>query len=239
MAKVVSRPGPTWSLDASYAYPRPSKGDYLPPFAALTSNDDRECKAKYEDPGTYFVVANKRTFAKCEGYRIARDHKAHFSDICTEVSPLSPSNSYSSEASALLQQSAEDPNVVILRVFEEEQKNATSPGMSEENFQSTQEPSLEKRHFTSATETFSQSPIQRQYSPFTRIVLSDERDQRLADHYLHVIRKQLAQVHRDSLGTQLEVGTECLPDLLERQASVFPPVGQIFLSLIVCKLKLS
>ncbi|KAE9381423.1 hypothetical protein N431DRAFT_321494 [Stipitochalara longipes BDJ] len=93
--------------------------DSLPPFSALTTDEEREMKAELKEPGIYFVVANPRSFELLPEYRdstisevdptqtiltLGRSHKEQF--------PVS--NSSSSTI-----QDIGDPNTIILRAFEE------------------------------------------------------------------------------------------------------------------------
>jgi len=42
--------------------------DSLPPFAALTTDEEREKKAELRNPGTYHVVVNPRSFVSLSEY---------------------------------------------------------------------------------------------------------------------------------------------------------------------------
>lgn len=48
--------------------------DLLPPFSALTTDEEREKKAEFKEPGTYHVVANPRSFESLPEY--AREEAA-------------------------------------------------------------------------------------------------------------------------------------------------------------------
>lgn len=96
--------------------------DDLPPFASLTTDEDRERKAERAHPGTYHVLVNPDSFAHLPEY-------SDDSDARQLLSPLRRGSVTASLASSLgreSEKSVHDPNVVVLPRFEDAARRISS-----------------------------------------------------------------------------------------------------------------
>ncbi|KAL9101362.1 MAG: hypothetical protein Q9163_003363 [Psora crenata] len=209
----------------------PNKKDVLPPFASLTNDDDRERKAVFKPAGTYNVVLNPTSFAKHEKYERAfsEDHLSPIRQGKEGPFPAPKGQSArlitTEDSNATLASDAElivDPDIVVLKAFDEVNRRTLSP-------EGIQLPS--KGHCSRAPtlsglvgpkDDLFRSPIAD--TPLMRYAHPDGRDHQIIYHFKNFVRRHLAQVHRDSLGTSLETGTVSAPDVFENQAGKFLPL---------------
>lgn len=176
--------------------------DLLPPFPALTTDEEREKKAELHQPGTYHVIANPRSFESMPEYR-------DDSIPSIELGQPSPQSSHIPGNDINLPEGSS--NVVILRTFEDTPRRAS--------VQTTY------RQFETSSSNFL-SPVldkhsARRYSSDS-VVPSREhegRDAMLLEHYRKTISPQIMR-------RRLLDGEE---DIFILQAKTYPPVG--FLSL--------
>ncbi|KAH6694380.1 fungal-specific transcription factor domain-containing protein [Leptodontidium sp. MPI-SDFR-AT-0119] len=90
--------------------------DTLPLFSTLTTDDERERKAESQDPGTFVVVANLTSFADLPEYR---DESIESIRRGSGYSEHDGDNDEQNSLSSSLVEEADDPNVVILKTFED------------------------------------------------------------------------------------------------------------------------
>lgn len=202
----------------------PSAGeDSLPPFSMLTSDEDRERKAEASSPGTYHVVVNPDSFSNLPEYA---DGPA------AGVSVRSPKGSQRAKSErADITSDGTDPNVVILKRFEDATRRSTSNGRS-------------SRQSTASDTTSNHSPTPRStsttphYAPpcikfddeyFPAIIEPCEthsHDNSLLENFRNVVWKQLIPVEYGGghpTGVEMNgLGAE----FFEHEAAHFPPVRQ-------------
>lgn len=108
----------------------PSGPDDLPPFAALTTDEERERKAETRSPGTYNVVVNPESFQHLPEYSEDLDVRGLQISSRRRGSVTASMNSGSQGRDVVgdqadgLRSPTEDPNVVILRRFEDATRRA-------------------------------------------------------------------------------------------------------------------
>ncbi|KAH6699898.1 hypothetical protein BKA61DRAFT_705992 [Leptodontidium sp. MPI-SDFR-AT-0119] len=90
--------------------------DTLPPFSTLTTDDERERKAESQDPRIFVVVANLTSFADLPEYR---DESIESIRRRSRYSEHNSNNYEQNSLSSSLVEEADDPNVVILKTFED------------------------------------------------------------------------------------------------------------------------
>lgn len=199
----------------------------------LTNDEDRERKAELSRPGSYHLVVNPLSFAEFDEYRdnprywdspksikferLRSKHGDHFSNDQTQSNE--PSDGPFNDA-----QMCNDPNTVILKVFEDDTYRIGSPRSAVVQAQCPR--TLTPSHPSSVeiahrTDCFGSSHGD---TPLMRMAYQDGRDHQLVYYYKTFVYRHLAQVHRDSLGTSLETGTLLAPDVFERHAASFLPV---------------
>ena len=204
----------------------PKRKDTLPPFFKLTNDDDREEKAEYQEVGTYNVILNPESFADFEEYKdyheplrplIAKHpNSVHSGTASTDRDPGSDISNTGNNTYA-----SDDPDTVILRVFEDDTNKTSSPKSTSTPARTSTDLSRSPKAAASHQEYFQFSYDN---TPLMKMANKDGRDHQLIYYYKNFVHRHLAQVHRDSLGTSLETGVLTAPDVFERQASTFLPV---------------
>lgn len=201
-------PRPDFELD-------PLAEDILPAFAALNTDEERERKALSTSPGTYLVVANPSSFANLPEYSDGNVGVVA-SSFPGRENPFS-SSIESNDVFASLQESS-DPNVVILRKFEESVRrgstsnsilsaNPSSPTLS---FHSQSQSIRDHRHsISSQVDAFHHSPLE--------IARRGGADAPLLSLY----RTEISPL-------VINVGNwETEEDMFESTARTYPPVSEI------------
>lgn len=87
--------------------------DDLPPFVALTTDKEREKKAKYASPGTYNVVVDPKSFQHLPAY----SNDPSSISLHRTLSVTSTESSHGQEF--CIAHGLDDPNVIILSRFED------------------------------------------------------------------------------------------------------------------------
>lgn len=207
---------------ASVAQREPSQDrsveDLLPPFAALTTDEERERKAELQNPGTYHVVANIGSFVALPEYREENASVPGSGEVGRFPSPaLAVDDDASSSLSVDPVGGRDDPNVVILRVFEEPGRK----GSLQPSNRSTTNP-VSPASSSASIPTISQLAAQRnahrteaQAVSMLDIARNGGRDAQLLHHYRTAISPYILRTRRPD-------GDE---DLFEIQARGYPPVS--------------
>ncbi|KAJ5085651.1 transcriptional regulator family: Fungal Specific TF [Penicillium argentinense] len=226
MADVKTDGNIVWDL--SSPTPSEEKTDYfsckdnLPVFAMLTSDEDRERKAEACSPGTYHVVVTPDSFTALPEY----SDDAHAPESVSSVA-TSPISGIKSENTTI----SEDPNVVILKAFEDITRRSSSTGRN-----SRVSPTSE---ISDPFCALSLSPILDSLpSP---VIFEDDSasflepcldqptlDPTLFAHFRHVVWKQLFPHDRsvdDSSYGHENHGMSLSVDFLAREAVRFPPLS--------------
>lgn len=92
--------------------------DLLPPFATLTNDEDRERKAEFTRPGTYHVVVNPESFSDMPEYQHKEASPTASLASRGSIQEIQRASTGSSGGPSVLQ-GPNDPNVVVLRRFED------------------------------------------------------------------------------------------------------------------------
>ena len=231
------------SLSWAASLPRPFKrrrinqqqDDPLPPFSALTNDEDREKKAEFRKPGSYHLVVNPSSFAEFDEYKdngldrnspksatpkgSGNEYSSHFSNDQTQYDELHGDDFIELQTSG-------DPDIVILKVFEDESHRLGSPTSAVVQRRASTTPILSQPSSAGSTSHANYFRFSYDNTPLMRMAHKDGRDHQLVYYYKTFVHRHLAQVHRDSLGTSLETGALSAPDVFERQAASFLPVRQ-------------
>ena len=231
------------SLNWAASLPRPFKrrrinqqqDDLLPPFSALTNDEDREKKAEFRKPGSYHLVVNPSSFAEFDEYKdnvldrnspksatpkgSGNEYSSHFSNDQTQHDELHSNDFIELQASR-------DPDIVILKVFEDESHKLGSPTSAVVQRRASTTPVISQPSSAGSTSRANYFRFSYDNTPLMRMAHKDGRDHQLVYHYKTFVHRHLAQVHRDTLGTSLETGALSAPDVFERQAASFLPVRQ-------------
>jgi len=220
LSAVATSPNLTPSSPGS-----PAGGDSLPPFASLTSDIERELKAEASSPGTYHVVVNPDSFASLPEYSEEADDELeirhHSFGGESGTASLNRRRHRRDRNGELACKETDDPNVVILKKFEESTPpmpgywTGSSPTACSTDSKPPSEfgsPSLELAEML-------------HHSSLNRAVNQHGEDERLLSHFRRVVWRHLVQMepHRDFLAPDsLSVYGA---DIFEREAATFRPVS--------------
>ena len=204
-----------------------SSGDSLPLFSLLTSDEEREKKAEAFSPGTYHVVMTPDSFSSLPEYADDAIEKARSNPSeCRSSVASSPTSAAKGDSSV----GGEDPNVVILKTFEDATRRSPSNGKISRisptseisdpfcnlslspNFTSLPSPDVKVEEMTFLDPRLDQQSSQ---------------DSTIFSHFRQVVWRQLfPHDHRldDSSGSDSHFMTLSM-DFLEQEATRFPPVG--------------
>ena len=231
------------SLNWAASLPRPfrrrrinqQQDDLLPPFSALTNDEDREKKAEFRKPGSYHLVVNPSSFAEFDEYK----DNGLDQNSPKSATPKASGNPYGSHFSNdqnqydepngdnfIEPQTSHDPDIVILKVFEDESHKLASPTSAVIQRRASTTPVLSQPSSAGSTTRANYFRFSYDNTPLMRMAHKDGRDHPLVYYYKTFVHRHLAQVHRDTLGTSLETGALSAPDVFERQAASFLPVRQ-------------
>jgi hypothetical protein len=190
------------SLEAlKEAFP-PDESDNLPPFTALTNDEEWQKKAVYSPPGTYYVVANSDSFADVEEYKTASRAEGHSDFIGT-----SSSRGFAPNIPV-------DDATVILGTFEESpRKQSSSSGVPMSR--TGQSISMGFEHLENGKNISMEVGQHSQHIPMV-----DFSEANLQFHWRSHIRRLLFRVSRDV--TNLSIDVE---DYIELEAHNCPPVS--------------
>jgi len=188
--------------------------DDLPPFASLTTDEEREKKAERSSPGTYNVVVNQDSFQHLPEYNDdAESRKEFLSPLRRGSVATSLTSSLGRDSSADGKQPREDPNVVVLPRFEDISRRGT---FSSNNPRSPLSPI--------AKHTIIKDEDPEEAIMMEEPELIDERDSTQDAKYLHQIRhvvwKQLVPAEPDQRDGMVRSSV----NVLEAAANVFAPL---------------
>ena len=124
-------------------------------------------------------------------------------------------------------ETSNDPDIVILRVFEDDSRKFLSPGAVVTHNRPSRllPPSDLMTSLSNPDQDYSN--VQWNEITLARRASQNGHDDQLLQHYTSFVHRHLAQIHRDSLGTSMETGALTAPDVFEQQAAYFPPVRRI------------
>jgi hypothetical protein len=201
--------------------------DDLPPFASLTTDEDREKKAERSSPGTYNVVVNQDSFQHLPEYNDDPEIKREF------LSPLRRGSVATSLGSSLSREAAGDgasvsgdPNIIVLPRFEDVTRRGTfssnqarspiSPILKHPNIKSED---LEEAIMTEEPETMVES---------SRL----GREARYLRQFRQVVWRQLVPAEPD----QRDGMVRSSANILEAAATVFPPLHHAIMAVAALSL---
>ncbi|KAJ5217548.1 uncharacterized protein N7469_011173 [Penicillium citrinum] len=236
MADVKTDGNIVWDL--SSPTPSEEKSDYfsckdnLPVFSLLTSDEEREKKAEGCSPGTFHVVITPDSFSTLPEYSDDGERSQRGAPESISSTATSPISGSKSDCTTLI---SEDPNVVILKTFEDTTRRSSSTGKILQISPSSE--------ISDPFCSLSLSPILDSLpSP---VVFEDDhpsyvegcldqpsQDTTLFAHFRHVVWKQLFPHDRgldDSFGLESH-GMTLSVDFLEREAAHFPPLSHAIMA---------
>ena len=194
--------------------------DDLPPFATLTTDEDRERKAERTSPGTYHVVVNPDSFQHMPEYSEDPDIKG------LRLSPLRRGSLATSLASSLGKESpidaasaSGDPNIIVLPRFEDTARRAT---VQWRDPRSPTSPLLLGSKIKTEEEDSSADMATMRRTTITGPVY-EEQDSKYLVQFRNVVWKQLVQAEPGSTATNPNPSSSA--DVMEQVAAQFPPVS--------------
>ncbi|KAJ6155054.1 transcriptional regulator family: Fungal Specific TF [Penicillium chermesinum] len=213
----LSSPTPSEDSRSDYF----SSRDSLPPFSLLTSDEDREKKAEASAPGTFHVVVVPDSFATLPEYSDDTD-KLSLHEI-PEYNPTANSPTTSRAGSDV----EHDPNVVILKTFEDVSRRSPSSKSRVSPTSEISDPFCALSLSPSLDPLPSPAIAEEDLAQFLEFPVQPSQDFTLFSHFRHVVWKQLfphdrqqdASYGYESSGMSLNV------DFIEREAARFPPLS--------------
>ncbi len=189
--------------------------DDLPPFATLTTDEDREKKAERSSPGTYNVVVNQDSFQHLPEYNDDPEIKREYLSPMRRGSlATSLGSSRSREAPIDGVSASGDPNIIVLPRFEDVTRRGTfssnqarSPISPIAKHAIIKTEDSEEAIFTEEPETMDDSG---------RL----SREARYLRQFRQVVWRQLVPAEPD----QRDGMVRSSANILEAAAAVFPPV---------------
>ncbi|KAL8997162.1 MAG: hypothetical protein Q9169_003489 [Polycauliona sp. 2 TL-2023] len=212
------------------SHPRP---DLLPPFSSLTNDADREKKAECRPPGSYNVIVTPSSIAQLDEYKASQDVERTPPSAVSrspEAGSADPSSPDPENNVIIL----DDPDTVMLRVFEDSSKKLTLPLSPSSRFGVSSPSSLANQstgHYWQQTDS---SILSSHLTPPTstfEITPQDRRDWPLICHYRNLLSRHLFHVHRGSITPQLAPGAFFTQELFERTVATFPPLYHALMAL--------
>jgi len=201
--------------------------DYLPAFASLTTDEDRERKAERSSPGTYNVVVNQDSFQHLPEYNDDPEIKREL------LSPLRRGSVATSLGSSLSREAAvdsvsvsDDPNIIVLPRFED----VTRRGTFSSN-QARSPISPVSKHSVIKTEDLEEAVSTEELET---MVESGQlgREARYLRHFRQVVWRQLVPAEPD----QRDGMVRSSANILEAAATVFPPLQHAIMAVAALSL---
>lgn len=204
--------------------------DDLPPFATLTTDEERERKAETTSPGTYNVVVNPESFQHLPEYTDDLDVKT------LHLSPLRRGSLAASMASSQGKESmvdgaqqvdgisnrSEDPDVVILRRFEDATRRAV---LQRKDSRSPTSPHLPTTLSEASAPIPSGQVEPDKIRSLMQLAAEGGQDSNLLHHFRNHTWRQLAQVESENRAQSSNHATSSGVEVLEYAARSFPPVS--------------
>ena len=228
---VATSPTPTDTITGSARAP-----DDLPPFATLTTDEERERKAECTSPGTYNVVVNPDSFQHLPEYSDDAGVKSlRLSPLRRGSRTASMASSHGREALLVdgvfpdMTGSGGDPNVVILHQFEDTTRRTTA--LSKEPRSPTaqlQSPSTAEQPDTEGH--FAPDPA----NSLIFKAANGGADFGLLQQFRNVVWKQLTQIEAEN--PDVAQHEHVAVNVFERAAAFFPPLFHAMLAVAALSL---
>ncbi|MCJ1401685.1 hypothetical protein MMC11_004902 [Xylographa trunciseda] len=203
----------------------PAASDLLAPFTTLTNDEERQNKAEYQRPGTYFVVAIPSSFVDLEDYRNSGDDP-----------PERSSTVFGDSTQGVAANIAVDTETLILGTFEEHAQTSAlwslpeSSSLVGRDYNNVSPQITSFTRFPSDPDRLRVSPSLLPEAPQPIDISSAGQEERLLLHYRNFVRKHLVQIRREN--PDASTGDSGLgPDLFEQEASTFPPLRYALMAL--------
>ncbi|KAJ5582756.1 hypothetical protein N7535_001376 [Penicillium sp. DV-2018c] len=240
MADVKTNGHVVWDITSPSSNEEPAEyfslADSLPPFSLLTSDEEREKKAVAFSPGTYHVVMTPDSFSSLPEYAddSAEKSRSKPASECRSSATNSPTGGPNSERSV----GSEDPNVVILKTFEDVNRRSSSNGkLSRVSPTSEISDPFGNLSLSPGFPVALPSPdVKIEQMTFLDPRLDQQsqqsQDSKLFSHFRHVVWRQLfPHDHRldDSSGSDSHFMTLSM-DFLEQEAIHFPPLSHAMMA---------
>ncbi|KAL2064833.1 hypothetical protein VTL71DRAFT_3973 [Oculimacula yallundae] len=207
-----------WDPDAQDQDPKSRvTEDTLPPFSTLTTDDERERKAESREPGTFVVVANLTSFSDLPEYRVESSGSTR---RASGYSDYEADNDGHNSLSDSIHEEGDDPNVVILKTFEDPFRKPPTPV----SFRPIAMPVSPSIPYASSYKQQLPGEARPHFIPNTLSLLDTARqggkDSDLLDHYRTIISPQI-----------IRIGKSQDEDMFEIHARYYPPLFHAMMAL--------
>ena len=196
----------------------------MPVFALLLNDEDRERKAEFQLPGTYFVVLTDASFADLEEYQLSKDEVTRRQSIST-AGYMQQGLIWGTHSSQGTQAYfTQDPNVVILDKFEETPLKPPPSNHPDTGRTSPPTPTSLPTRFAAQTSRRELPPDSLQQQAQTAEGSPNRHEANLLSHYRSSIRQHLIPGNLASVAISGTTNPSMSDDMFEREAVTFPPV---------------
>ena len=196
--------------------------DTLPSFASLANEEDRERKAEYRPPGTYFVVLNASSFANLDEYRVPSDEETDRTTISNNTMPQPFRRPVAEQSRLVAPARAPSPDVVILSTFEETPLAQPPSKASSTGPPITPSPAPSSTSYSGRMEGLT-ALLDR--APQPGLSINDQLENPLLAYYRSSVRQHLMPINPGSPASSRGNSPLLAEDLLERESDFFEPVG--------------
>lgn len=228
--EIATSPTPTES-SASHS----AAEDTLPPFAALTTDEDREKRAESQSPGTFHVIVNPDSFSHLPEYGEDASDGSNIAVLSLRGASLAVSLTGSLASNGgkervldggPSQADGDDPNIVILSRFEDNTRRANSHLKTSraELLPEPTNPPLQQNLNNLNLKGESDSA-----QSLVNVAAQGGQDAGLLDHFRNRVWRQLVQIESDQTNSPISKLLAPGADIFEQQAALFPPVSQSLL----------
>ncbi|KAI9789653.1 MAG: hypothetical protein M1835_001509 [Candelina submexicana] len=220
--------GSSYSRESSQSR---STRDALPPFATLTNDDDREKKAESQDPGTYNVIVNQDSFLGLPEYNDSGSPAPL--DSGTPKIETGPRDSHANPEARMHSDQTEDPNIVVLRKFEDSGRRLSSiPSQSQpKSSKSSISPVISSAGVSRCIDDLAVSDDLASDRSLIEIARQGGKDAKLLEHYRDFVWRQVIQIHRHRVSSPFGAGVNAGVDAFEEEAGTFPPLYHAMMAL--------
>ncbi|KAL1965612.1 hypothetical protein VTN77DRAFT_5289 [Rasamsonia byssochlamydoides] len=223
MSKVSTAGNAAWDPSSRTHSPpvSPRLLDSMPPFNALTSDEERERKAEVSSPGTYHVIVNPDSFSGLPEYADDSVDELNISGLS-----LRRGSATSSMVSGSRRDEREgsietgDPNVIILNRFEDSTHRPPSSQWKKSRLSPASDVTA-----ASSLAIPVQFPVEEKgIRPLDHVVTQGGQDERLLSHFHNVVWKQLIQGQSTRDFSSVSSLIVQSVDIFEEVASTFRPL---------------
>ena len=196
--------------------------DTLPPFSQLTNDEERERKAEFRTPGTYHIIVNPSSFETPESP--GEDEGTDEVGPLESYSPTDSRRCSTFTTKAPRKDSYEGPDTMILGSFEDSVRCIPNLGLLSPTPAISNTPSMTSRSPLAYPQSIELIRYHSEPRSLMDMMHVQSSDHHIVAFYNNFVRRQLNQVHRDTLGSYAQSGDRSVVEVLDQKATSFIPL---------------